>query len=150
MDFSTIMNNQEIAKLQTQVKGMNEAILGERTVKQELGKDDFLELLLTQLTHQDPTQPMEDKEFIAQMAQFSTLEQMNNMSSQFKEMAGLLSSSEAMGLLGKDVRIITDGTSVTGTVQEVRRGEFPQVLVDGTYYDYSAVDGVLSGSSREE
>jgi flagellar basal-body rod modification protein FlgD len=150
MDFSTLMNNQEVSVLKSQVKAMNEAILGERTVKQELGKDDFLQLLLTQLTHQDPTEPLEDKEFIAQMAQFSSLEQMSNMSRQFTEMAGLLSSSEAMSLLGRDVRIITDGAEVTGTVQEVRRGEFPQVLVNGTYYDFAAVDGVISRSGKEE
>ncbi|TYR82723.1 flagellar hook assembly protein FlgD [Priestia megaterium] len=45
-----------------------------------LGKDDFLRILITQLQNQDPMNPMEDKDFIAQMAQFSTLEQMTNMS----------------------------------------------------------------------
>ncbi|UOQ47873.1 flagellar hook assembly protein FlgD [Gracilibacillus caseinilyticus] len=52
-----------------------------RTTSSSLGKDEFLRILMTQLQNQDPLNPMEDKEFISQMATFSSLEQMMNMSS---------------------------------------------------------------------
>lgn len=61
-----------------------------------LGKDDFLKILITQLQYQDPTNPVDDKEFIAQMAQFSSLEQMQNMT---KAMEDLLASQHETQLM---------------------------------------------------
>src|SRR5699024_457568 len=52
---------------------------GVRQPNQDLGKDEFIKILMTQLQHQDPLNPMEDKDFIAQMATFSSLQQMMNM-----------------------------------------------------------------------
>ena len=58
-----------------------------------LGRDAFLQLLVTQLQHQDPTQPQDDGQFIAQLAQFSSLEQLTNIDSTLKGMA------DAMGVV---------------------------------------------------
>ena len=71
-----------------------------------LGKDDFLKLLLTQLSNQDPMKPMEDKEFIAQLAQFNTLEQMQQANKHLIDMVSSQSLSQASALLGKNVESV--------------------------------------------
>jgi len=96
-------------------------------------KDMFMKLLVTQLKYQDPTRPMEDREFVAQMAQFSALEQMNNLN---KEMLNLLKSSrssEAFSLLGKEIDALNPDTNrrVSGVVTSVRYEGDEQVLMVG-------------------
>jgi flagellar basal-body rod modification protein FlgD len=66
-----------------------------------LGKDDFLKILITQLQHQDPSQPLEDKEFIAQMAQFTSLEQLTNMNTEMKALRQTMGLSPAF--IGKEI-----------------------------------------------
>ena len=108
-----------------------------------MGKEAFLTLLITQLQHQDPTNPMQDKEFIAQMAQFSSLEQMTNMSAQFGKVANVLNSSEAQSLLGHEVEILDGDKTTYGKVEQVVRGEFPLVMVGGSFYDLEQVSKVI-------
>lgn len=77
----------------------------------DLGKEEFLQLLVTQLQNQDPLNPQSDQEFVAQLAQFSALEQMTNMSA-------TLTNTSAYGLVGKEVIVSTKDS--TGKVNEVR------------------------------
>jgi flagellar basal-body rod modification protein FlgD len=81
-----------------------------------LGKDDFLKILVTQLKNQDPSQPLQDREFIAQMAQFSSVEQIMNMAGEMKLLRQ--SMGIASSLIGKSVSWF-DGA---GSIQEVRTG----------------------------
>jgi len=86
-----------------------------------LGKDDFLRLLITQLKYQDPISPVDDKEFIAQMAQFSSLEQMQNLNTNLSEMMlaqqKLSALGQAMQMIGKEVELFTkEGESLFGKV----------------------------------
>ena len=80
----------------------------------EMGKDDFLKLLVGQLRHQDPMNPMEDKDFMGQMAQFSQLEQMTNV-------ASTLQNERAFNLIGREVTYTNKETGElkTGTVEKV-------------------------------
>jgi flagellar basal-body rod modification protein FlgD len=73
---------------------------------QSLGKDQFLKILITQLQNQDPMQPLEDKEFIAQMAQFSSVEQLVNISGQLNTMN--MSLGNVSGLIGKQATWMQD------------------------------------------
>ncbi len=123
----------------------NRVLNGDKIPNQVMGKDDFLKILLTQLTNQDPTKPMEDKEFIAQMAQFSSLEQMNNMSNSMQKLGSMIASGQAMGTLGRVVDISTGTETVSGRVEAVTGGDYPQVLVGGTYYDYGQIQSVRQG-----
>ena len=81
-----------------------------------LGKDDFLKLLIAQLTHQDPMNPLEDKDFIAQMAQFSTLEQMTNMNSNVMNLAAL-SKGTAVSYIGRTITYNQESTDDSGSTQ---------------------------------
>ncbi|MDT8859022.1 flagellar hook assembly protein FlgD [Alkalihalobacillus sp. MEB130] len=72
-----------------------------------LGKDDFLKILITQLQNQDPSNPMDDREFIAQMAQFSSLEQMTNMNQAMQKFVTMQTSQNLVQhseLIGKKVQ----------------------------------------------
>ena len=91
---------------------------------QELGKDEFLKLLVTQLKTQDPLSPLEDKDFIAQMAQFTSLEQMKNMNNSVQ-------ITQATSFIGKQVTWADNtGMEQTGVVSSIRIvGGEPRVMV---------------------
>ena len=143
--LNTTMTKKDAAMTQLQVDTLNKTLaVNGRTPKTELGKDDFLQLLITQLSHQDPTAPMEDTQFIAQMAQFSSLEQMTNMSSSFSKLNSLFTGSEASNAVGKNVDIEMGESTVSGTIAAASRGDYPQVLVNGSWYDWSSVKTVYA------
>ena len=146
MHLEAVMSSQEKAATARLVEAENKKLMTElnRTAlpNQALGKDDFIKILLTQLAHQDPTAPMQDKEFIAQMAQFSSLEQMTNMAADFAKMAQLLKVTEASGALGKSVDLVQDDRVVQGVIQAVTRDEVPQILVNGRFYNWEQVTTV--------
>ncbi|MFO7849189.1 MAG: flagellar hook assembly protein FlgD [Spirochaetia bacterium] len=149
MDFSAALSESQKSQVEMKVNAVNKEIGDGKEMQQDMGKDDFLNLLITQLKHQDPTDPMKDKEFIAQMAQFSSLEQMTNMASKFSDLAGVMDRGNALNLLGKHVEI-REGDRVTrGVVEEVSGKERPQVRVDGRYFGYEQVETVTNKEAAQ-
>lgn len=83
-----------------------------RNVNKEMGKNDFLALLAAQLRYQDPLEPLSDTEFVAQLAQFSSLEQMQNVNETLMSMTNF----QAYGLVGK---YVVARAEVDGVMSEV-------------------------------
>ena len=109
--------------------------------QQTLGQKDFLNLLVAQLSAQDPMNPISNTDFIAQMAQFSTLQQSQTMQ---QNLAGIQSGQTALqanALLGQTVQLqTTPGQTVTGVVSAVNfQAGTPTLTVNGQSYDLSQV-----------
>jgi flagellar basal-body rod modification protein FlgD len=95
-----------------------------------LDSTDFMDLMITQLQNQNPMEPMENTEYISQMAEFSALEQMQSMNTSINTMY-------AFGLMGKEVTVNnSDGTLTTGIVESVSMQNGSNFIeVDGVQYD---------------
>lgn len=113
----------------------------------ELGKDDFLKLLVTQVRYQDPLKPTEDKEFIAQLAQFSSLEQMQNLNTSFSSLANMQNSlftasvmGQAVSLIGRQVEGVENEQAFSGLVNGMKIVDgVPVILVDGKEVNISSI-----------
>jgi len=109
-----------------------------------LGKDDFLKLFVTQLQHQDPLSPMENSEFMGQMASFSTLEQVSKLAAANEQLAAQMSLTASVGLLGREVTWTdTAGAVQSGTVDRVSsEAGRSQLTVGGVSVDLTSVTQV--------
>jgi flagellar basal-body rod modification protein FlgD len=144
-----VLSSAEKRELENYVRDFNIQLNPVRQPQQNLGRDDFLKILITQLSYQDPSAPMQDKEFIAQMAQFSTLEQMTGMAKDFNKLTTMLMGNEASAALGKTVEVVEGERLVHGLVQAVTRGDVPQVLVNGNFYNWDNVTKVFAEEKGE-
>lgn len=143
--LNTSMTSSERFAVENEVNNFNKKnTVNGRMASQSLGKDDFLKLLITQLSNQDPTNPMEDTEFISQMAQFSSLEQITNMNESFSKMAAMINSSQSMNLLGRTVDMDIGDATTQGVVEAATMGEKPQVMVNGMYYDLERIKSIYN------
>jgi flagellar basal-body rod modification protein FlgD len=101
-----------------------------------LGKDSFLQLLMTQMRYQDPMNPADGTESIAQLAQFNALEQMQNLNDKFDKMLRWSQMTEASGLIGKQI----DATVSKG-IDKDNDGTIDTAKVSGVVSQVNYVDG---------
>lgn len=147
----------EIQSMENQTT-WNTSNSGTQTTTETSDKDMFLNLMLQQMKNQDPTQPMENQEWLSQLAQYSSLEQMTQMNEGLQALADSLDAlssgvaqnsgvSQTLSLIGKEVDIIADPEKpdeiITGTVTEATfvNGE-GQIKVNGKYYSIGYVQNV--------
>ena len=111
---------------------------GKTTVKNEMDKDAFLQLLVTQLKYQDPLEPQENSEFVAEMAQFSTLEQMGNMSKSLEQLSTLVGNIDTSVLVGQLSGMIGKGVDWLQETEHADEEGNPQV-------DSETLSGKITG-----
>ena len=124
----------------------------ERVPVKMLGQNEFLKLLVTQMRNQDPMQPVSDTEFIAQMAQFSSLEQTKTMSADITKLRQGNDFLQATNLLGKEVRLNLGGMEFTkGIVTDlnVKDGE-ARIFVGEKTYTLDQVNSVSAEAPETE
>jgi flagellar basal-body rod modification protein FlgD len=84
-----------------------------------LGQSDFLKILMTQLQFQDPMKPMDNQAFLAQMAQFTTLEMTQQQNDKTETLLTLQAATQAIGLIGKQVEVTTSNGQQIGSVTAI-------------------------------
>ncbi len=130
----------------TQLKGViNPEDRALPTKESQLKMDDFLKLLTAQMQHQDPLEPMKDTEFIAQMASFSSLDQMNSLNKNFEQFAQSQMNLSVQNYLGKVVTLkSSEGKGEErGIVTAVsQKGDGLKLTVNGRDHDASSVSRV--------
>jgi flagellar hook assembly protein FlgD len=110
----------------------------------QLKMDDFLQLLTNQITNQDPLEPMKDTEFISQMANIASLEQMQQFTQGFSKFADSHGEMLAQAYLGNLVQIKDGNNQVSGRVDAVEKLDdgSSKLIIDGNSYDANAVTRV--------
>jgi len=154
----------QITALENQTAYNNTLQNKDRTQSSDNDKNMFLNLMLTQLKHQDPSEPMENTEWLSQLANYSSLEQMTEVNENLGNMTDFLSSlsndlstnysvTQTLSLIGKEVDIAYKDESgadqkVTGRVTEASIFEGSGVIkVNGEYYSIANVQSIREPES---
>jgi flagellar basal-body rod modification protein FlgD len=113
-----------------------------------LGLQDFMKILLTQLTYQDPLKPMDNQAFMAQMAQFTSLEQSQRLNDKVQQLIENQAALQSVGLVGRTIDVATASGQSTGVVTALLlQGDAPLLtlkLPDGSQVQGVALSQILS------
>ncbi len=143
----TVISSQLVQEqnLSTAARASQEASSA-KTSSSSISSSDFLFLLTQQLQYQDPMNPMDNSEMLAQEAQFATLEQMEALTSSFTQFSSMY---QANSLLGQKVEVMVSGKATTGVVEYVDYSDSSgaAVSIDGKMYPLSSVTKVYPESS---
>lgn len=121
MKINVLQSQQERFQTEMKVDFMNKKILKGKQKNDEIKKDAFLKLLVTELKHQNPLDPMKDRDFIAQMAQLTSLEKMEKVREGMDKMISTSKNSGLYQLLGKKVTFLnSSGQKEIGAVEAVQ------------------------------
>jgi flagellar basal-body rod modification protein FlgD len=111
-----------------------------------VSQQDFFKILVAQLSFQDPLKPIDNQQFIAQIAQFTSLEQTRQMNDRFDTLLTLQAATQSIGLIGKTVEIVTEGGAIVGKVSTLRFSSGQPLLTiatdDGRFLTDIGVDKV--------
>ena len=124
----------------------------DRVPAKTMGQTEFLNLLVTQMRNQDPLKPVSDTEFIAQMAQFTSLEQTKEMTTDIQKLRQSYALTQGTGLLGKEVKVATDEnedqvfTKGIVTDLKVNKDGGVSLIVNNQAYALDSVIAVNSGT----
>ena len=127
----------------------------ERVPTQTMGQTEFLNLLVTQMRNQDPLKPVSDTEFIAQMAQFTSLEQTKEMSADLQHLRQSYNLTQGTALMGKPVKVATGEkenqifTNGIVTDLKVNKDGDVSVILNGQTYDLDSVIEVHSETPQQ-
>ncbi len=160
MTLSNVYNEIQSMENQTTWNTSNAAT---QTTTETTDKDMFLNLMLQQMKNQDPTQPMDNQEWLSQLAQYSSLEQMTQMNEGLQGLTESMNSlingvaqnsgiSQTLSLIGKEVDVVTDPEDptkvISGVVTEATfDGGEGKIMVNGKYYSIAYVQNVREPGS---
>lgn len=133
INFSSTLSKGSISNIETQQSNASKIDINQ---KKEIKKD-FLNLLVKNLQHQDPLNPTKDQEFISQMTQFFSLDEIVQLGSQVSTLNKKVDSIDIRGLLGKNIMFTTySGTRESGVVESVEKNDNEYTLKVKNYSVY--------------